>query len=86
MNTEELIEKCRLTRDEIYQIYDKLHRENPHWSQIHSQRDADIEIAEAQLRKAIPIIQKIESKAKREPVEFTARTDAEEDDDRRDDD
>jgi len=41
-----------LTRDEIYQVYEKLYADNAHWAFTHTQRDADLEIAQAQLSKA----------------------------------
>jgi len=40
-----------LTKEEIYKVYEKLYEENAHWAFTHTQRDADLEIAKAQLAK-----------------------------------
>jgi len=64
MNQEELIQKCKLTDEELYQFEDDFvqiswqSRQYPNEPVMDFACGLVIQIAEAQLRKAIPIIQK----------------------------
>jgi len=77
MNQHELIEKCRMTDEEV-EIASAVGREHycrthylsklPRFNDADKARAAEREVAEAQLRKAIPIIEAEARKAERERV------------------
>ena len=67
MNTDELIEKCRLSTFEVAQATGHSSRYLDEFAQDYKAKL--LQVAEAQLRKAIPIIEAEARKAERERIE-----------------